>query len=136
MKFVDNPTRDNEIKRDANVTSGLMNELPGLFNKAVQGLRSLNKRGYFILPDSHKLHMDAFEVNSNPVMDFYKHLPMGRLAKDHDRDEFYACYREWCEKNGERSIASRFFWQHSENIVEFKEVDGVVGKVIRFGEWK
>jgi putative DNA primase/helicase len=87
-------------KEDSDLSRKLIAELPGIFNWAIEGLKRLRKRGRFTMPDSSADVLQEYIEGSNPLADF--------LADDCEfypdftieKDELYAGYRKWAEKQG------------------------------------
>jgi len=95
------PNVFDEEKADKNLLQKLTTEeeLSGILNWAIEGLKRLLERGYFSNTKSTDELRDAYIRMSNPlqafVLDYVKEDPEGWIPKD----EFYAKYVEYCKKN-------------------------------------
>jgi len=137
MKFVDNPVKKNEIKKDVNVMAQLLKEIPGLFNRAVEAYKVLDARGSFDLPDAHYKHMQNFESTSNPVKRFYYERGFNfQVYPVHKKDDMYGDYKSWAVANGEYVLAGQSFWHKTNELYETKEDNDLRGMVVTYGDIK
>ena len=88
-------------KEDTALSSKLMQELSGIFNWAMAGLRRRVERGgYFIQPTSGKELLETMEEMSNPIGSFIDQVlqydPEGEVDKDH----VFLCFKRWAVKHG------------------------------------
>lgn len=108
-RFVDdpNPLDPLEKKKDINIFSKLVSELPGIFQWAVQGYYDLLFTGQFSVTRQQEKLIQQFQEVSNPVMVFCEeHSFYGQKTKD----EIYAQYMGWCETTGNRSLSREVFF--------------------------
>ncbi len=137
MRFVDEPTKKNERKKDINLIDKLKEEIPGFFNRAVRALDKLEERGYFVLPQSHYKHMTEFQESSNPVQRFYKEKRYN--FKTHPsmvKSEVYKEYQAWALDNGEYCVPGQTFWHKTEELYEVEMVMNELGSLAIFGDEK
>ena len=94
--------RFDESNRDRLRAANLRQELPGIFNWALEGARRLYAQDRFTdcavcqaCLGEHRLHSDPFRQFVEEEL----HLdPVGGIAKS----EAYQCYRDYCVRNGHR----------------------------------
>ena len=78
----------------------LKNELPGIFNRAVDGWRRLNACGRFLQPRSAQGLLDEFEDLMAPIKAFAEECLVEGRHLYCLREAAYNLYREWCGDNG------------------------------------
>jgi P4 family phage/plasmid primase-like protien len=109
-QFVDVPDKDKpkQKRRDLNIISKLLKELPGIFNWAYAGYRLLMKVGYFTdTPEQSEL-MKSFKELSNPVLVFCEECDYeGEVS----RAEIYSDYCKWCIDTGHQKMSREKFFQ-------------------------
>lgn len=91
--------------------SMLSNELPGIFNWAVEGLERLRERGHFEIPAQVKNSTEEYKKESNPVQLFVDDecYSESDQAKSDLITAVYSSYKNWCLDNGYKPLASRRF---------------------------
>ena len=106
-RFVDDPKAEHEAKIDREIKSRLLDELPGILNFALNGLRRLRENELqFSESKKAKKIIASYERDVNPLLDFVK-VCVTRSVKDRiSTDAFYAIFREWCYENGHTRSAS------------------------------
>jgi P4 family phage/plasmid primase-like protien len=83
-------------------------EMPGILNKAVQGLARMRKRGNFDLPKSAKAFRARFLASSNSVIGFWESIEKHRVGGRQERtSELYDRYRAHMLLEGEGSAQSK-----------------------------
>lgn len=96
-------------EQDINLKKNLLNELPGIFNWAVEGLGRLNKRGKF----NHEQFMaDAIQElreESNPVELFFKEHIEINMEKEVEKGPLYEKYKEWSKLNQQFVLSAAKF---------------------------
>lgn len=87
-------------REDHGLTSRLLAELPGIVIWALDGLKRLNERGYFVRPHSaDELAADLVDQTS-PIRAFVQeHCVVSEHAQA-DRDELFKAWKTWCEAQG------------------------------------
>jgi putative DNA primase/helicase len=87
-------------KEDHKLLQKLRSELPGILNWAVEGYRSINKRGHFVQPKSAAEIYDDIDALGAPVKAFiaenYEVAP-GRTV---EAAAIWQDWREWCDTYG------------------------------------
>jgi len=139
VKFVDNPHPDhkNEALKIDNLDKILMEELPGIMNWSIRGLKALREQGKFSEPeDEQKSKSELYRLN-NPVVAFVEDVVgnggehwTARLK----RTEVYEAYNKWCQETNTRPLSSRAFWPRLREVFPMEEKRGFDGYYIIFTE--
>jgi len=88
-------------KEDTGLSNKLMEELSGIFNWAMTGLRRrLERGGYFIQPESGKELLETMEEMSNPIGAFIEQVMEYDADGEVDKDHAFICYKRWATKHG------------------------------------
>lgn len=94
-------------REDPHLTGRLMEELPGIFVWALQGLRRLIARGHFRQPESGEALARDLKELASPVMAFVEERcelgPSFQVAVD----VLYQAWRDWCQDNGYQHPGSK-----------------------------
>lgn len=137
VKFVDNPKAENERQKVDNIADILMNELPGILNWALRGLKCLREQGRFTEPaDEKNSKMDLFRIN-NPVLAFVEDVVgnggshwTGRLS----RQEVYNEYNKWCKDTNTNPLSARAFWPRLREVFPMRDYRSYDGWYLEFTE--
>ena len=83
-------------------------ELSGLLNLAIEGLRRLTERGRFEEPETVATAMDSYQQSADPLVAFLKErcacdVPGAEVGKT----ELYEAYTEFCHEEGTKYVESR-----------------------------
>ena len=121
-KFVDNPSADNERKKDKDLTPKLLKDLPAIFNWALEGYKILKACKSFTQTDDSEVLLQNFRETINPIVVFISENPIEERITN---GELYNCYRQWCNEAGHmpksRTSFIRAFKQSMpKNYDEFK----------------
>jgi putative DNA primase/helicase len=87
-------------REDNELTGRLLQELPGILNWGVEGLKRLYKRGYFVQPESANEISQDFADLGSPISSFLRdrcELGNGYTASI---DDVYKVWCWWCEEQG------------------------------------
>lgn len=102
--------RPNAEVMDTGLGKKLLEELPGIFNWAVEGLKDLLGNGGFIVPPQSQEIWEARKWESNPAGMFlaetYRYDP---LAEGTRTGIMYAAYKDWCYDSGYRPMCDKNF---------------------------
>lgn len=91
-------------ERDPHLTEKLVAELPGILAWAVEGLKNLRKRGYFVIPSSSIEALNQYRLDSDPErMYFDECLVEDPTGEGMTPNSLYADYVEWCRRSGHRA---------------------------------
>ena len=81
MTFVDNPAAVNEKKKDPNIEATLLKELPGIINRALEGLKLLRDNNGFIETTDQNSMTEDFKTLSDPLSGFIEDVVDGKNYK-------------------------------------------------------
>jgi P4 family phage/plasmid primase-like protien len=81
-------------------------ELPGLLNWALRGLYRLRENRAFTIPTASREALDDYKEEANPARRFLLECYEEDVNGNTITEEIYAHYRDWCEKNGNKPLAS------------------------------
>ena len=115
-------------KEDTELAHKLEQELGGIFNWAMDGLkRRVSRGGHFIQPQSGKEYLDLMAELGNPLAVFAETaLDFDPTAKVRKEDVF-ACYKHWALKKSmapgtEQAFKRRFLAATQEQFVKSEEI--------------
>ena len=98
-----------ETSQIRNLADKLKKELPGILNRALEGLDRLNACG-FTIPHGQKELMEEYRRDADPARAFLLDNYEESLIGTHVRcSELYEAYRRFCEKTGCRPMNDRTF---------------------------
>lgn len=87
-------------REDIGLTEKLIEELPGIFNWALDGLARLNGRGRFTQPASGEHEAEATRRLADPVGAFIEDWCVIDPEQEITLDHLYMKFRNWCESEG------------------------------------
>jgi putative DNA primase/helicase len=87
-------------KEDLNLSSRLLEELPGILNWSLDGWDNLKARRYFAIPASSKSSMAELEELSSPVTAFINEECNVGLKQSISVDMLYLRWQEWSRAEG------------------------------------
>ena len=91
-------------ERDPKLTEKLVAELPGILAWAVEGLKNLRERGYFVIPSSSIEALNQYRQDSDPErMYFDEGLVEDPTGDGMTPNSLYGDYVEWCRRSGHRA---------------------------------
>ncbi len=103
-------------RQNRNLADELKEELPGILNWALAGLRSIEEQGGFAIPKAHRQLLEEYRRDSDPARAFlaenYQAAPQGQVVAA----EVYSAYSKWCTVNGCKAMNARTFGQHIRRI--------------------
>lgn len=86
----------------------LFDEIPGIFNRAMDGLRRLMQRGRFDPPKAAQEATSRLHDSADPFMLWLEEderVVRGE-GQSSPRSDVYQCYALWCKRNGYQPLAS------------------------------
>lgn len=103
--------RFQESEKNRNLFNQLKNEMSGILNWSIEGLRRLNKRGMFPQDDFMKEAVKELEDMNNPTNIFFEdHIEVEIGDHIHiEKGILYQHYKEWCMKNGHGFLTNARF---------------------------
>lgn len=137
IKFVDNPRKPNERKKDYDITTRLLNELPGIFNWAMQGMKNLLEQKQFTETCDQIQKTTELLVMSNPLISFVEEvIGNGALhwTKAVTKKEVYEKYTEWCRQTNTMPLSARSFWPRLQSIFPYEESRNADCRFVKFLE--
>jgi putative DNA primase/helicase len=99
-------------------------ELSGVLSWALEGLNSLARRGAFdsALPSVMQTVLHDAKADTNSVQAWFDESAIAFDAEHMStKDDVYAHYRNWCERNGLSPMASPRFWTRLRDIRPVEE---------------
>jgi putative DNA primase/helicase len=96
-------------KENLDLTTALLEELPGIMNWALRGLDRLNKRGRFEVPPSSLQAIRQLEDLASPVGAFIRDWCAVGTDNTVGVKQLYAAYSNWCEQEGHRPVNNSVF---------------------------
>lgn len=117
-KFVEDPTRENEKKKDPEILEKITTERAksAFLNRAIQGLNRLKDNGEFSFDKSTSQVRKQYERLSQPIKAFADDYLIQDEENFIPKDKVYNAYREYCEKNElpvkDKAVFSRRLGKH------------------------
>lgn len=96
-------------QEDPTLTDRLVAELPGIANRALNGLMRLRERGRFTQPASGRVLLDQMDANTGPVRAFVRECCVIGPEYKIDSQTLYRMFCGWCRENGHREPAKSTF---------------------------
>lgn len=90
-------------QEDRGLIDRLLPELPGILNWAIAGWKRLQGRGQFALPSASQGAIEDIQQHSSPIAAFLAEMCDLGPGFSVPKDEMYAAWLRWCERNGEKS---------------------------------
>jgi putative DNA primase/helicase len=87
-------------RENPRLTDELLEEAPGIFNWALEGLDRLRDRGHFVPPASAQEAQRHLEDLASPVGAFVRDLCVVRPAFEVTTDDLWAAWKQWCLEEG------------------------------------
>jgi putative DNA primase/helicase len=85
---------------DPTLTGQLLEEAPGIFNWALDGLDRLHTRGYFVQPESAQEALQHFEDLGSPVGAFLRDVCVIGAGHEIATDSLFDAWKTWCVDEG------------------------------------
>lgn len=85
---------------DIGLTDRLLEELPGILNWAIEGLKRLTARGHFIVPDSSKQVQLQFEDLASPIRAFVREECKLGDGREISISNINGAWDIWCRAQG------------------------------------
>jgi len=111
-------------KEDTDLSHKLEQELSGVFNWAMEGLkRRIARGGHFIQPESGKEYLDLMAELGNPIGSFVEDALIFDPMAVTNKDDVFAAYKHWALKKSmapgtEQAFKRRFLAATQENFVK------------------
>jgi P4 family phage/plasmid primase-like protien len=91
-------------RQDHTLGERLIEELPGIFNWAVQGLQRLRERGRFLEPGSSHEAKEDYKRETNPARAFLEEQCEIDPRHSIQKEALYKKYRDWAIESGYRPL--------------------------------
>ncbi len=122
-------------KRDANLLEKLMTERDGIFMWALQGLKRLIKNGYvFTETERTKAELDRYRIESNSALLFVDECCEIKDGVECIREELFEQYKDYCIKNGFKSLSQSSFNRDLEST--YPSIERACDKVSKRRTWR
>lgn len=108
-----------EKERILDLKEQLSLELPGIFNWAMIGLKRLQERGHFIIPQQVGKATAQYQKDSNPLALFVEERCILGKDKEVQSSTIYPDYKGWCKDNTYRSLSNQKFKREMERLGYF-----------------
>ncbi|MCA8067410.1 phage/plasmid primase, P4 family [Burkholderia sp. AU38729] len=96
-----------EHEREHDLHEKLLDELPGIFVWAIQGLRRLNRTGKFTRVSSSVQAVTEYKLDSNPVAQFMNTVATKSTQPSRIKTtDLYESYSKFCKANGYTNVKS------------------------------
>ena len=112
-----------EPKQNKHLAEDLAGELPGIFNWALDGYRSLLKRGHFVEPEVSLTAKEEFRRESNPAATFLQEHCLPDPNAETPTGEVYFAYDCFCKGHGNKPLNDANFGKEVHRV--FPEVHRV-----------
>ena len=96
-------------EQNRNLREQLLEELPGILNWSLEGLKRLTKRGYFEEVDFMKDAIEELEDDNNPCNIFFREHIEIETGAYIEKPYLFSKYLEWCDKNEQHKITNIIF---------------------------
>jgi putative DNA primase/helicase len=94
-------------KEDPTLSSKLLLELPGIFRWALEGKERLNRRGYFIQPQSGMEDAEELADMSSPIGVFVKECCELGVEYTATTNDLFNAWKVWCHADGRNFPGSK-----------------------------
>ena len=111
-------------KEDTDLSHKLEQELSGVFNWAMEGLkRRIGRGGHFVQPESGKEYLDLMAELGNPIGSFVEDALVFEPTAVTNKDDVFSAYKHWALKKSmapgtEQAFKRRFLAATQENFVK------------------
>ncbi len=96
-------------RENKTLTSELLQELPGIFNWSLIGLRELHRLGHFTRPATSESLFQELQDLASPISAFISECCVVQPDATVDREWLYRAWCTWCERNGQRLRGADIF---------------------------
>ncbi len=94
---------------DKELRTKLRNELPGILNRALRGLKRLSSEGKFTEPQAVKAALEEYQRENDTVASFIAEFVVKDANATTAKQSMYGRYRNWCERQGLRPVSQKQF---------------------------
>jgi P4 family phage/plasmid primase-like protien len=110
-------------RRDPMLAQKLMEELPGILNWAIEGLKRLQQQGHFTEPTICKGALEDYRTEMNSAREFLKENyqscegATGFILAN----VLYDQYKDWCQANGYQALTNNMFGKEVKRVFPSSE---------------
>lgn len=113
-------------ERNVNLTNELIDELPGILNWALIGLKRLQENNYQFSPcEMIEKAYDTYYLEQNPVKEYYlEHIRLNSTCRTKQAD-FHNMYLRWLDMQGiddKGTKSKQVFWRYFKIVLENADV--------------
>lgn len=101
--------RSFEGREDTTLTRKLLDELPGIANRALAGLVRLRRCGRFEQPETGRILLDQMDENTGPVRAFVRDRCIIGPDAEVQSQALYQAFNIWCREHGHAAMAASTF---------------------------
>lgn len=121
-----------ENEKDTDLKTKLLEELPGIFNLAMEGLEQLQANNYkFSNCRVSEQLLVEYKVELSPMLQFFDDkVVAGDEEKRIDNKIVYSAFKAWAKENGYKShsgISNKAFWREFEAEAKRRKIETTVG---------
>jgi P4 family phage/plasmid primase-like protien len=98
---------DGQIQGDDTLRAKLANELPGIFNRALEGLDRLYRHKTFTVPREVAAALTTYQGENDTVSAFAKDCLEASTTGKVTKQDLYRVYRRWCAIQGFKPVDQR-----------------------------
>ena len=98
-----------EKEQNKGLFDQIKEELPGILNWAIEGLKRLKERGYFEETDFSKEALEDLEDANNPANVFFRDHVEIAMNEYIEKGELFNHYKRWSEENKQWTLSAAMF---------------------------
>lgn len=114
-------------QQDPDLARKLRQELPGILNWALEGLKRLRERGHFRVPKVSREALEEHRTESNPERLFFEECCIKDVSGRVRCEELYRAYAEWCRCHGHRVADAAQFGKEVRRVLSVERRRGTNG---------
>lgn len=103
-------------RQDRGLSHKLMDELPGILNWAICGLRDLNESGSFTEPTKSVEAKEQYRLDVNSARAFLREEVTTDPGNEIETQVLYQSYMEWCKGRNYRPFGENIFGKELKNL--------------------
>mgnify|MGYP000533687743 CR=1 FL=1 len=103
-------------KENMNLINELLEELPGIFNWAIEGLYRLEARGYFLESPRGKIAKSKAEELASNTIAFVRQCCIEKEDAFVERKKLYERYKAWARNTGNRYVGVITFYEELRSV--------------------
>jgi putative DNA primase/helicase len=104
-------------KENPKLTDELLEELPGILNWALDGIKRLTSQGRFTEPESSTNAVISMKDMASPMSAFVRESCEVKAGNEIEVDALYGAWKVWCEDNGRGAGNKQMFGKEVRAVV-------------------